>query len=508
MIVGITGASGNMGKDVCLLLVKNNNIDKIRIFGHSKKNTEKLLKKLKKYQHKIELMYGDIANIFDVTKFINNLDYVINMAAVIPPLADKYKDLAIRTNELGVKTLIEAIENTKNQPKLIHISSIAVYGDRNFNHPFGEVGDPLIPSVFEIYSLTKIRGEYDILESNINNFVIIRQSTVLYDDLLFNNIHDGLMFHTCFNAPLEWVTAYDSAVLLNNIINQDLDNKLNTNNFWNHCFNLAGGKNNQLSAYESFDKCFKIIGSNIETIFDPNYNVTRNFNGIWFSDGFKLENMFHYQNQTVDEFWKSVIKRRPYIKLGKLVPSKILKKIIIKPLLKDINSPKYWYDHLDNPRLIAYFKSINDYENLTNSWQDFDLICKKDNYQEIKNKPTYLEHGFDLHKDFNLIDIHDLENVANMHGGKLLTKEFKIGDIYTKVKWMNSDGVIFMARPYTILGCGHWYNESYTKNVWDFDRLSKSDKIYAQLWYDTHEVDENNYYYFDEEFNACIKKTK
>jgi len=35
-------------------------------------------------------------------------------------------------------------------------------------------------------------------------------SGILYDSVLFNNMNDGLMFHTCWNTPIEWATARTS----------------------------------------------------------------------------------------------------------------------------------------------------------------------------------------------------------------------------------------------------------------------------------------------------------
>ena len=64
---------------------------------------------------------------------------------------------------------------------------------------------------------------------------------------------------------------------------------------------------------------------------------------------------------------------------------------------------------------------------------------------------------------------------------------------------------VFEAKPFSILRCGHWFNVSYKEYAWDFDKLSKKDKIFSQIWLDSHSEDENYYYYFDEEFNAKIK---
>ena len=56
------------------------------------------------------------------------------------------------------------------------------------------------------------------------------------------------------------------------------------------------------------------------------------------------------------------------------------------------------------------------------------------------------------------------------------------------------------------LRAGHWLSSIYTENVWDFDRLSKKDKIFASVWHDSHERDEDMRYSYDENFNAHAEK--
>ena len=87
-----------------------------------------------------------------------------------------------------------------------------------------------------------------------------------------------------------------------------------------------------------------------------------------------------------------------------------------------------------------------------------------------------------------------------------MNKKFEKGNLREKLIWEDQDGKQFTASAYTVIKAGHWINPIYTENVWDFDRLSKKDKIFAQIWYDSHDKDEDYIYSFDENFNAKIKK--
>ena len=194
------------------------------------------------------------------------------------------------------------------------------------------------------------------------------------------------------------------------------------------------------------------------------------------------------------------------------MPKKLMKKIVIKRLLKDSNAPYYWMKHNDKARMFAYFNGENNFNAIPKDWKDFNLISKGKlpdgtdiDFEEYRTNVTRLNHFFDIDKDRSQIDIEDLRNVAAAHGGKLITDDFKTGDIFRKVEWEDLDGNRFIARPHTILFCGHWNNISYHEYAWDFDRLAKKDKIVAQIWYDAHDENENKYYWYDECFNSNYK---
>ena len=514
MIVTLFGVPGNMGTRVANTLAKEDYISQINLLVHDKKGLGKIIKVFKKNNKKYKIVYGSINDSEKVKEAVSCASYVINMAAVIPPESDRNPHAAIEANEKGVETLLSVLESIKeNQPKLIHISTIGVYGDRTYKHPFAEVGDPLLISPFDIYSLTKMRGEYKVLESNLNSWVVIRQLAMLYDELLMKNVSDGLMFHTCFNTPLEWVTANDSATLIRNILRKDIKNELDESNFWKQCFNLAGGPKNRVTGYDTMALGFKMIGCGVEDFFDTNYNSLRNFHGEWYSDGDRLNNLFDYQSEDIRGFWKHVEDTHKYFKLARIVPKKLMKAMVIKRLLKSPNAPYYWLKHNDEARMLAYFGGVERFNSIPKDWKDFILVLKGKtpdggtlDYEKLVSTPTHLEHYFDINKDRKLISIDDLRNVAKARGGKLLTEDFKDGDIYRKVRWVNSDGEKFEARPHTVLYCGHWMNVSYKEYAWDFDRLAKTDKMVAQIWYDAHNKDEDRYYWYDENFNSCYRK--
>lgn len=511
MVISITGVTGNMGMATLEELMKISEIDKFKLLVlPDDKRVKNILKKYKTNKDRLEIVFGNLANKQSCEKLVSGSDYVINMAAVIPPHSDQHPEKAVECNEVGVKTLVETIEAVaENQPKLIHISTMALYGNRNSLHAWGRVGDPLLISPFDIYAITKLRGEFAVLESNIKNFVVLRQTAMLHSNMLSDNMSDGLMFHTCFNAPLEWVTAHDSGVLIANIIRQDLQDKLK-NKFWKKCFNISGGIQNCITGYDTLNEGFKLIGGGTKDFFEPNFNATRNFHGLYFYDGNELEDMFHYHSETTSDFWKKLGSSHFYFKLGKLVPKSLIKRFAIMRLFKSPNAAKYWAKHSDEAKLFAYFGGKDKYCQIPKDWKDVSLLVEdKDElgkplkYETLKARENarLVDLGLDVKK--SSFTLEELKAYATSHGGKLLSK--KCDGLQDKLLWENSDGEKFEARAYTVVCAGHWLNRSYRENVWEFDRLAKKDKIYAQVWYDSHATNEDKLYYLDENYNAKME---
>ena len=511
--IALTGATGNMGKETLIQLMKLPNVT-VKILTLATTKDKAILRKWKPlYKAKLETVIGDISDFECVKKFISGCDYVLNLAAVIPPHSDKNPINAKKCNLIGVQNIVKAIEKTAPQPKLIHISSVAVYGNRNYKHPWGRVGDPLLPSVYDVYASLKLHGERHVLDSNIKYWSILRQTAMLHENMLSDNLRDGLMFHTCFNSPLEWITARDSGRLIASILQKDIINKIPF--FWKKVYNIGGSDENRCTGFDTFDDGFRIIGGSAKTFLNPNWHALRNFHGMWFYDGDVLENIFHYQKETVKDYWQEILRLHPYFKIAKILPCSLIKTIAVKRLLQDKNSPYRWIKDNDAGKIRAYF---GNYDNigLFSDWNQFPLLkngnlpCENIDYEKLRDidsvqKHELLSHGYDETKSDSELCLFDMQQVAKFRGGKCLSPFMVKGDLYTKLLWQCHDGHRFYASPYTILKAGHWCIECTKLNVWDYDKLSKKVPFYAQVWYDSHALKENTTYYFDNQYNAQYK---
>lgn len=90
-IIALTGASGNMGLETVMQLMESGVVEKLKVLLLNERRERKCAKEWKrKYGGRIEVIFGDLAEKEDCRKLVANSDYVLNLAAVIPPTADHY----------------------------------------------------------------------------------------------------------------------------------------------------------------------------------------------------------------------------------------------------------------------------------------------------------------------------------------------------------------------------------------------------------------------------------
>lgn len=146
----IVGSQGFLGSELVKYFKKKKifQLDKKNSKNHNNVNIAKLLK---------------LENIFKKKK----IKYVINVAA--EPASSKCKEKIWETNVIGNRNLIFLCEKYKIQ-KYIFISTSALFV-KNYNKP---VTENTKPNPIESYGFSKLKAEYDIINSNLNNYAILR----------------------------------------------------------------------------------------------------------------------------------------------------------------------------------------------------------------------------------------------------------------------------------------------------------------------------------------------
>lgn len=496
MKIAMTGVSGNMGREALKQTMELPSVEFIRVLLTNKKKNNKLAKKLiKTYKSRIQIVRGSVADPAKCTELVGGVDYVVHMAAVIPPASDASPAASEECNKKGAVAIVNAVKACKPQPKYIHISTVALYGNRNEKHPFGRVGDPLIVSPFDTYAMHKLYGERYCLDADLDCWAVLRQTAMIHPNMMHDNISDGLMFHTAPNAPLEWASSRDSGYLIKRILERDEAGEVPA--FWKKIYNIGAGFKGRETGYDTFNDGFAIIGGSAEKFFKPNWLAQRNFHGLWFYDGGELEELFHYQRDDIHAYWKEIGSRHKLYKLGRIVPRGVIDLFLFRRLRNHPNSPYRWVKNGDEARVAATFGSMEAAENLSRDWKDYKLIAKGDfgDYDKMRDpsNAALLDHGYDEEKPMSAWTIEDLRGAARFRGGELLSDSYG-GDPYEKLVWKCHDGHEFKASAYTVLRGGHWCPICHQPAPWDFDRIAKHSPFVAQVWYDSHEKDENRIY--------------
>jgi nucleoside-diphosphate-sugar epimerase len=262
----LTGASGSMGSEAFKeLLKRRSKYEIVLILRPSKTNREKFKPFFSKNrsednQHNVveenglKIVWGDLTSYDDVLKAVEGVDYVLHPAAFIAPGADHDPQLADKINIGGTINLINAIKSQKNggeRIKLVYISSVAIYGDRLAPIFWVRTGDPLKPSVYDFYATTKIRAERAVIESDIKNWVSIRQTYIAIPNAM--GLMDPIMFHQPIDQHIEMVTAEDAGYGLIQCLETPDD-------FWGRVYNMGGGPSCRFVFFQYIERMMKNLG--------------------------------------------------------------------------------------------------------------------------------------------------------------------------------------------------------------------------------------------------------
>ncbi len=281
----VTGASGTVGFEVVKQLIENNNLS-ITLFD---KKSKASVKKLKPFFNQVEIVYGDISEKSDVLKVAGGKDFVIHLAAIIPPVADDFPEIANKVNFEGTKNLVAALEKNSPDCFFIYSSSISVYGDR-LQNPLIKVTDEILPSFGDEYAKTKIAAE-DALSHSKLDWTIFRLAAIMGGHKM-----SKLMFHQPLNTSLEIATPQDTARAFVNAIKH-------RNQLSKTIFNLGGGESCRTSYKDFLERSFEIFGLG-ELNFPQKSFAEKNFHCGFYEDGNVLDNILHFRQDSLDDYFK------------------------------------------------------------------------------------------------------------------------------------------------------------------------------------------------------------
>ena len=441
-----------------------------------------------------KVVWGDATDDSDVGEALRGVDWVLDAMAFISPQADYYPEMARAVNTEGIKNIVKAIEaqpNGAEHIKLVYTGTVAATGDRLGSIHRGRVGDPLKPSIFDFYAVTKIAGERAVLESGIKHWASLRMTYIMpmtYAE--FVSLRDPIMFHQPLDSFMENITARDAGYGLVKCLDIPGDS-----DFWRRVYNMGGGPRMRCVAYDYMSKTFQINGmSGVEACTERKWFALRNFHMQYYEDSHILDEYLHHWRDTLDIYWRELCGSMPD-SMKQMAAAcenngEMREKIerTTYNLLKDSvenhrNGTVYWYNNRCDMRITAFYKDYETYESIPGWGIDMPQMNPEPEWHR-------LDHGYDESK--GELELADLQDAAGFRGGECLSASWD-GDMYSTLQWGCAFGHEFEGRPFTILKAGHWCPEC-VPPPWNFDDEARKNPFFAQVWYPNHDKTESNFY--------------
>ena len=245
MKILLTGAFGNVGESTLSeLLVQGYTV---RCFDKKTRKTKQVYRIMKK-KGSFEIIWGDIRNKKDVEAIVQGVDYVIHLAALIPPEADKKTQYAEEVNVGGMQNLVEAAEKLETKPRIIFTSSLAIYGAKMHLPPPRYVTDEIKPLEHDLYAFQKWDMEKALTASSLEWF-ILRLTAV--PSLRMPMKIPLLMFEVPFDQRLEPIHTWDAGLACVNAIKTFENHKI---------MNVAGGEKCRMTGGEYISRLLTAFG--------------------------------------------------------------------------------------------------------------------------------------------------------------------------------------------------------------------------------------------------------
>lgn len=438
----------------------------------------------------LKIVWGDAINYDDVLEACQGIDWCLCPMALISPAADRNPKMAKAVNTTAIEYIVKAIEaqpNGAEHIKFIYTGSVAETGDRLPPIHMGRIGDPLKPSIFDFYAVTKIMGERAVLESNIKHFAALRQTFIMIPNVFA--LMDPIMFHQPINSYMENNTSRDAGRGLINCLDIPDDS-----DFWRRAYNMAGGPSCRIIYYDFLNKTMDLNGvGKIDEVAERNWFALRNFHMQYYEDTGILNEYIGNWGDSIEDYMQVLAENQPKSLrfVAKMAgKSKRFKKIVqkttykrLKKMALDKTGTLYWYENKKGMRITSFYKNYESFESIPDWGVDMPNMDPNPEWNR-------LDHGYDESK--KSLDLEDLKGAAKFRGGECTSKEWD-GDLYTTLKWKCAFVHEFSAKPYAVIKAGHWCPECLAP-PWNYDAIAKKNPFFAQVWYPNHDKDENNVY--------------
>ncbi|MBQ0065925.1 MAG: FAD-dependent oxidoreductase [Firmicutes bacterium] len=478
-VIAVTGVTGTMGKETIKNLLARPYQYHVKAFARPSEVNRGKMKAMA--DPNLEVIWGDLANYEDIKRLVDGADYVLHIGAMVSPAADKYPEKTLYTNIGSTLSIIKAIKEQPDPDKVhfVYIGTVAETGARTYPIHWGRVGDPINPSIFDYYALSKVYSEMAVFDSGLKHWVSIRQTG--QHPSAEGAGEEPIIFHQPVNNVLEWSTSIESGICMANICEDWVPES-----FWRKAYNLSSGPDYRLTCWELTGMMMEPFGLSIKDLYDPEVMPLYNFHGHYYTDSKDLDDILHFRCIPGQYYWAGVKNEMERMAANPMIRAMFPTGEQMKYHNKEIGARKggYYYalENKDEDWMNAFFGSKENRPDIK-SWDDVELF-------HPAGEPTYLDHGYDESKGLENLTVEDLQKAAAFRGGEYLETEVP-ADIYTPVTWKCHDGHVFKLSVNAVLQGGHWCPECIAE-TWHYGDIAKKNPFYAQVWTPLH-GDNDNY---------------
>ncbi len=303
MFILVTGGFGSVGLSIVNELLQRGH--RVRVMELDSKKTRKYAEQ---YGNSIEVLWGNLLDPTSLHKAVMDVDVIVHLAGILPPLTEENKELCFKVNVGGTRNLLDAIKTRANPPPIVFASSASVMGPTQSRTPPISAYEPTNPTTN--YTHSKVQVEQDLKNSGLS-YCICRFGAVLSTQ----KSADTSLIKNAFDIPLdarvEMILDLDVAVAIANAV--ELMGKGDVLN--GKILNIAGGKANGFQRYgrDLTQAIFEVMG--IGKLDEKRFTTNEYF--IDWLDTEESQRLLKYQNHTYQQMLDLSIK--PYKKFRPLI---------------------------------------------------------------------------------------------------------------------------------------------------------------------------------------------
>ena len=234
----ITGGGGSLGTELALMLREKGH--PIKVF-----DLPGLDYRLLEDKPGIEIFTGNITDMDTLGEAVSDVDTVIHLAALLPPVTEKDWQKTEAVNVAGTENLLKAVREQSGGAHFIFSSSVVVYGDNIVTkEPLSEDHEQ---GPNDFYSKSKVLAEKLVKESGLS-YTLLRIS--------------GIAIPAFLEPPAVWPFMRDQRMefIARDDVVAALFNCVGNSTVRDRVFNIAGGATWQMMGHEYVTALFDLMG--------------------------------------------------------------------------------------------------------------------------------------------------------------------------------------------------------------------------------------------------------